>query len=68
MGTNYGIFVADLFLTVMRETSCCFFSDDNQSKVIEALNNTFRYLNYLLNIENNIFDSTINHIYLQNFN
>ena len=45
-----------------------FLSDNNQSKVIEALNYTFRYLNDLLNIDNNIFDSMINHIYLQNFN
>ena len=38
-------------------------SDANQSKVIEALNSTSRYLDDLLNIDNNFFGSTINHIY-----
>ena len=44
--------------------------DDNQSEVIEAFNSTSRYLDDLLNIDNNFFDSMVNHIYpsdLQNF-
>ena len=36
-------------------------SDDNLSEVIEAFNS--RYLDDLLNIDNNFFDSTVNHIY-----
>ena len=39
------------------------FSDANQSEVIEAFNSTFRYLDDLLNIDNNFFDSMVNHIY-----
>ena len=39
-------------------------SDDNQSEVIEAFNSTSRYLDDLLNIANNFFDSMVNHIYL----
>ena len=38
-------------------------SDDNPSEVIEALNSTSRYLDDLFNIDNNFFDSMINHIY-----
>ena len=37
-------------------------SDDNQSEVIEAFNSTFRYLDDLLNIDNTLFDSIVNHI------
>ena len=44
----------------MRETSC---SEDNQSDVIEAFNSTSRYLDDLLNIDNNFFDSMVNRIY-----
>ena len=38
-------------------------SEDNQSCVIEAFNSTSRYLDDLLNIENNFFDSMVNRIY-----
>ena len=37
-------------------------SENNQSDVIEAFNSTSRYLDYLLNIENNFFDSMVNRI------
>ena len=47
----------------MRETSCCPFSEDNQSGIIEAFNSTSRYLDDLLNIVNNFFDSMVNRIY-----
>ena len=36
---------------------------DNQSEVIEAFNSTSRYLNDVLNIDENFFDSKVNHIY-----
>ena len=42
------------------------FSDDNKSEVIEALSSTSRYLD-LLNIDNNFFDSMVNHIYPSEF-
>ena len=38
-------------------------SPDNQSDVIEAFNFTSRYLDDLLNIDNNFFDSVVNRIY-----
>ena len=44
-----------------------FLSDDNQSKVIEAFNSTSRYLDNLLNIDNNVFDNMFNHIYSSEF-
>ena len=37
--------------------------EDNQSDVIEAFNSTSRYLDDLLNIDNNFFDSMVNRIY-----
>ena len=39
-------------------------SEDNQSDVIEAFNSTSRYLDDLLNIDNNFFKSMVNHMYL----
>ena len=38
-------------------------SEDNQSDFIEAFNSTSRYLDDLLNIDNNFFDSMVNRIY-----
>ena len=38
-------------------------SEENQSGVIEAFNSTSRYLDDLLNINNNFFDSMVNRIY-----
>ena len=38
-------------------------SKDNQYDVIEAFNSTSRYLDDLLNIDNNFFDSLVNRIY-----
>ena len=38
--------------------------DANQSEVIEVFNSTSRYLDDLLDIDNNFFDSIVNHIYL----
>ena len=38
-------------------------SDDNSSEIIEALSSTSRYLDDLLNIDNNVFDIMVNHIY-----
>ena len=42
-------------------------SEDNQSGVIEAFNSTSRYLDDLLNIDNNFFDSMVNRIYTSEF-
>ena len=38
-------------------------SEDSPSNVIEAFNSTARYLDYLLNIDNNFFDSMANRMY-----
>ena len=47
----------------MRETPCCPIQRKNQSGVIEAFNSTSGYLDDLLNIDNNFFDSMVNRIY-----
>ena len=41
----------------------CSLSEDNQSDVIEAFNSTYRYLDDLLNSDNNFLDSMVNRIY-----
>ena len=38
-------------------------SEDNQSDVIEAANSNSRYLDDLLDLDNNFFDSMVNRIY-----
>ena len=38
-------------------------SEDTESDVIEAFNSTSRYLDDLLNIDNNFFDSMVNRNY-----
>ena len=63
MGANYAPLVATLFLFYYERDFMLSLSDDNQSEVIEAFNSTSLYLDDLLNIENNFFDSMINHIY-----
>ena len=37
-----------------------FLSEDNQSDIIKAFNSTSRYMDDVLNIDNNIFDSMVN--------
>ena len=39
-------------------------SEDNQYDVIEAFSSTSRYLDDLLNIDYNFFDSMVNRIYM----
>ena len=63
MGTSCSPLVADLFLFCYERLFMLSPSDDNQSEVIEAFSATSRYLDDLLNIDNNFFDSMINHIY-----
>ena len=63
MDTNCVPLVADLFLFCYERDFMLSFADDNQSEVVEAFNSTSRYLGDLLNIENNFFDSMVNHIY-----
>ena len=63
MGTNCTPLVADLFLFCYERAFVLSLSEDNQSGVIEAFNSTSRYLDDLLNIDNNFFDSMVNRIY-----
>ena len=63
MGTNCAPLVADLFLFCYERDFMVSLSEDNQCDVIEAFNSTSRYLDDLLNIDNNFFDSMVNSIY-----
>ena len=54
MVTNCGPLVADLFLLCHAVSF--------QSEVTEAFNSTSRYLDDLLNIDDNYFDSMVDHI------
>ena len=63
MGTNCAPLVADLFLFCYERDFMLSLSEDNQSDVIEAFNSPSRYLDDLLNIDNNFFDSMVNRIY-----
>ena len=67
MGTNCAPLVADLFLFCYERDLMLSLEDDNQSGVIEAFNTTSRYLDDLLNIDNNFFDSMVNRIYPSKF-
>ena len=63
MGTNCAPLVADLVLFCYERDFMLSLSEDNKSDVIEAFSSTSRYLNDLLNIDNNFFDSMVNCIY-----
>ena len=63
MGTNCAPLIADLFLFCYERDFMLSLSEDNQSDVIEAFNSTSRYLDDLLKIDNNFFDSMVNRIY-----
>ena len=63
MGTNCAPLVADLFLFCYEKDFVLSLSEDIQSDVIEAFNSTSRYLDDLLNIDNDYFDSMVNRIY-----
>ena len=63
MGTNCAPHVADLFLFCYERVFMLSLTEDNQSDVIEAFSFTSRYLDDLLNIDNNFFASMVNRIY-----
>ena len=63
MGTYCAHLVADLFLFCYERDFMLSLSEDNQSGVIEAFSSTSWYLDDLLNIDNNFFDSMVNRIY-----
>ena len=63
MGTNCASLVADLFLSCYERDFMLSLSEDNKSDVIEAFNSTSRYLDDLLNTDNDFFESMVNRIY-----
>ena len=63
MGTNCAPLVADLFLFCYERDFMLSLSEDNLSDVIVAFISTSRYLDDLLNIDNNFFKSMVNRIY-----
>ena len=63
MGSYCAPLVADLFLFCFERDFMLSLSENNQSDVIEAFNSTSRYLEDLLNIDNNFFDSMVIRIY-----
>ena len=63
MGPNCAPLVADLFLFCYERDFMLSLPEDNQSDVIESFNSTSRYLDDLLNIDNNFLDSMVNRIY-----
>ena len=63
MGTNRSPLVGDVFLFRYERDFVLSISEDNQSDVIEAFNSTSRYLDDLLKIDSDFFDSMVNHIY-----
>ena len=67
MGTNCAPLVADLFLFCCKRDFMLSLSEDNQSGVIEAFNSTSRYLDDLLNIDNNSLIAWSTVYTLQNF-
>ena len=63
MGAKCAPLVADLFLFCYERDFLLSLSEDTKSDVIEVFNSTSRYLDDLLNIDNNFFDSMVNTIY-----
>ena len=56
MGTNCAPLIADLFLYTYEREFMLKLSKDTQADVIEAFNNTSRYLDDILNLDNPFFD------------
>ena len=55
MGTNSASLVADLCLFCYEKDFILYLPEDSQCDVIAAFNSTSRYLDGLLNIDNNFF-------------
>ena len=56
MGTNCAPLVANLFLFCYERGFMMSLSDDKQADIIDAFNTTFRYLDYILNINDVYFE------------
>ena len=64
MGTNCASLVAALLLFCYERDLMMSLSDDMQTDVIDAFNTTSRYLDDILNINNDYFDNMVSQIYL----
>ena len=62
-GTNSAPLVADVFLFCYERDFMMSLPDDKQADVIDAFNNTSRYLDDILDINNVYFDNTVSQIY-----
>ena len=63
IGINCAPLEADLYLLCYERDFMLSLSEYNQSNAFEASRSTSRYLDDLLNIDNNFFDSMVNCIY-----
>ena len=63
MGTNCAPLIADLFLYCYERYCMLTLQKDSQADVIVAFNNTSRYLDDILNLDNPFFDSMYTSIY-----
>ena len=63
MGTNCAPLVADLFLYCYGSHFMLSLKSDTQSDIIEAFNNTSRYLEDSFNVDNPFFDTLFPFIY-----
>ena len=63
MGPNCAPLVADLFLFCYERNFMMSLSADKDAEIIEAFSSTSRYLDDLLNIDNNYFDSMVKQLY-----
>ena len=68
MGTNCAPLVADLFLFYYERDFMMSLSDDKQADVIDMFNTTSRYLEEILNVNNNYFDNMVSQYTLQSSN
>ena len=63
IGTNCDPLGADLFLFCYERDFMMTHSDDKQADIIGAFNTTSRYLDDILNINNDYFDTMVSQIY-----
>ena len=63
MGTNCALLVADLFLFCYDKISCCLFQMITILKLLKLSILLLDIWMTYLNIDNNFFDSMVNHIY-----
>ena len=63
MGTNCAPLIADLFLYCYERDFMMNLKPDTKADVIQAFNDTFRYLDDILNIDNPYFETMFTSIY-----